>query len=86
MELCWQACVGCHPLPSGSSAELSIPHRQVCCVQVHASAHRLKLITFDADGTLYADGTHMEADNQMISHIISLMRSNVHVAIVTAAG
>ena len=53
---------------------------------MHASAHKLKLITFDADGTLYADGTHMEADNQMISHIISLMRSNVHVAIVTAAG
>ncbi|KAG2486034.1 hypothetical protein HYH03_015242 [Edaphochlamys debaryana] len=54
--------------------------------QVHASADTLKLITFDADGTLYADGAHMEQDNQMIAHIINLMRSNVQVAIVTAAG
>lgn len=28
----------------------------------------------------------MEHDSKMISHIINLMRSNVHVAIVTAAG
>ncbi|PSC72200.1 IMP-specific 5-nucleotidase [Micractinium conductrix] len=54
--------------------------------QVHASAQSLKLITFDADGTLYADGAHIEHDNEMIRHIVSLMRSNVHVAIVTAAG
>lgn len=54
--------------------------------QVHASADCLKLITFDADGTLYADGTHFNQDNAMIAHIISLMRSNVQVAIVTAAG
>ncbi|KAL3138405.1 hypothetical protein ABBQ32_006201 [Trebouxia sp. C0010 RCD-2024] len=54
--------------------------------QVHSSAAGLKLITFDADGTLYADGAHMEHDSKMISHIINLMRSNVHVAIVTAAG
>jgi IMP and pyridine-specific 5'-nucleotidase len=46
----------------------------------------LKLITFDADGTLYADGSHMEHDNEMIRHIVNLMRANVHVAIVTAAG
>ena len=49
------------------------------CRQVHASADSLKLITFDADGTLYADGAHMEQDNQMIAHIINLMRSNVQV-------
>lgn len=47
--------------------------------QVHASADNLKLITFDADGTLYADGCHMEQDNAMIAHIINLMRSNVQV-------
>ncbi|KAI7845135.1 hypothetical protein COHA_001180 [Chlorella ohadii] len=54
--------------------------------QVHSSAQSLKLITFDADGTLYADGAHIEHDNEMIRHIIALMRSNIHVAIVTAAG
>lgn len=54
--------------------------------QVHASADALKLITFDADGTLYADGAHFDQDNAMIAHIINLMRCNVHVGIVTAAG
>lgn len=48
-------------------------------VQVHASAESLRLITFDADGTLYADGAHLQQDNQMIHHIIMLMRSNVQV-------
>lgn len=55
-------------------------------MQIHSSAATLKLITFDADGTLYADGAHMQHDSKMIGHIINLMRSNVHVAIVTAAG
>jgi IMP and pyridine-specific 5'-nucleotidase len=54
--------------------------------QVHASAGGLRLVTFDADGTLYADGCHMEHDNAMIRLIVGLMRANVHVAIVTAAG
>lgn len=54
--------------------------------QVHASAENLRLITFDADGTLYADGHHIEQDSIMSSLMVSLMKSNVHVAIVTAAG
>ncbi len=47
---------------------------------MHASADALKLITFDADGTLYADGAHFDQDNAMIAHIINLMRCNVHVS------
>ena len=54
--------------------------------QVHASAKDVKLVTFDADGTLYADGKHFEEDNQMIDKILQLMEIGVHVAIVTAAG
>jgi len=55
--------------------------------QVHASARAgLELITFDADGTLYADGAHMRHDSDMIAHIVRLLRAGVHVAIVTAAG
>jgi hypothetical protein len=54
--------------------------------QVHASADALRLITFDADGTLYADGHHIEQDSEMIRLFVSLMRLGVHVAIVTAAG
>ena len=55
-------------------------------MQVHASAKQLQLITFDADGTLYADGCHMEQDNKMIDAMIELMSKRVHVAVVTAAG
>lgn len=54
--------------------------------QVHASAQSLKLCAFDADGTLYADGAHIEHDNQMVALIVSLMRHGIYVAIVTAAG
>ncbi|MCO5580305.1 hypothetical protein L7F22_034171 [Adiantum nelumboides] len=54
--------------------------------QVHASAEHLSLITFDADGTLYADGHHIERDNKMICHVIKLLQHGAHVAIVTAAG
>ena len=35
-------------------------------MQVHASAQHIRLVTFDADGTLYADGAHMAQDNRMI--------------------
>jgi IMP and pyridine-specific 5'-nucleotidase len=54
--------------------------------QIHASAEDLRLITFDADGTLYADGTHMEQDNLMIDMMIALLQRHIFVAIVTAAG
>ena len=54
--------------------------------QVHASSKDVRLVTFDADGTLYADGMHFEDDNNMIDKIIQLMELGIHVAIVTAAG
>ena len=55
--------------------------------QVHASAAAgLRLVTFDADGTLYADGAHMQHDNEMIALIVRLLQLGVDVAIVTAAG
>ncbi|XP_002975742.2 IMP-specific 5'-nucleotidase 1, partial [Selaginella moellendorffii] len=54
--------------------------------QVHAIAEKLALVTFDADGTIYSDGHHIERDNKMIAHIIKLMQRGIHVAILTAAG
>lgn len=54
--------------------------------QLRSSAEVLRLITFDADGTLYADGHHIEKEDEIIGHVVALLRSNVHVAIVTAAG
>lgn len=53
---------------------------------MHSAADTLRLVTFDADGTLYADGCHMEQDNEMVDLLIQLMRKGLHVAIVTAAG
>jgi hypothetical protein len=46
--------------------------------QVRASAQSLRLVTFDADGTLYADGHHIEQDSEMIRLFVSLMRLGVH--------
>jgi hypothetical protein len=45
--------------------------------QVHASAEHLQLVTFDADGTLYADGAHFEQNNKMIKLMMALLRANV---------
>ena len=36
---------------------------------MHSAALGLRLITFDADGTLYADGAHMEHDNEMVQSL-----------------
>jgi hypothetical protein len=54
--------------------------------QVRGSAPSLRLITFDADGTLYEDGAHFERDNAMIRKIIALLQAGLHVGVVTAAG
>lgn len=54
--------------------------------QVHSAADTLRLVTFDADGTLYADGAHMDQDNEMVDLLVQLMRQGLYVAIVTAAG
>jgi IMP and pyridine-specific 5'-nucleotidase len=55
-------------------------------IQVHSSAPTLRLVTFDADGTLYEDGRNMEENSKMIDLIIQLISLGVNVAIVTAAG
>ncbi|KAJ1822408.1 IMP 5'-nucleotidase [Coemansia sp. RSA 2599] len=54
--------------------------------QVMAIAPTLQLVTFDGDMTLYADGQNFEQDNELTSLLISLLRRNIAVAIVTAAG
>ncbi len=52
-------------------ASTGIKNRICAVVQVHSSAKGLRLVTFDADGTLYADGCHMEHDNEMVRHNFS---------------
>ncbi|KAL2869099.1 IMP 5'-nucleotidase ISN1 [Aspergillus lucknowensis] len=46
----------------------------------------LQLVTFDGDVTLYDDGACLAADSPVIPRILRLLRQNIKVAIVTAAG
>ncbi|KAJ2791355.1 IMP 5'-nucleotidase [Coemansia linderi] len=54
--------------------------------QAMAIAPQLKLVTFDGDMTLYADGQNFEEDHGLTALLISLLRRGINVAIVTAAG
>ncbi|KAF3939575.1 hypothetical protein ABW19_dt0201051 [Dactylella cylindrospora] len=46
----------------------------------------LKLVTFDGDVTLYDDGASLIPSNQVISRILSLMKRDICIGVVTAAG
>ncbi|KAJ2000059.1 IMP 5'-nucleotidase [Coemansia thaxteri] len=54
--------------------------------QVMAIAPHLQLVTFDGDMTLYADGQNFEEDTALTALLIGLLRRQITVAIVTAAG
>jgi len=53
--------------------------------QVHAISPKVKLLTFDADQTIYKDGKVLEKNDPMCSLIIRLLQSGLRIAIVTAA-
>jgi len=53
--------------------------------QVKASAHRLNLVTFDGDQTLYSDGKNF-SDEKLAGYIIRFLESGIQCALVTAAG
>ncbi|KAL3481363.1 IMP-specific 5-nucleotidase [Aspergillus californicus] len=46
----------------------------------------LQLVTFDGDVTLYDDGACLDTDNPVIERIIRLLRQDIRIGIVTAAG
>lgn len=46
----------------------------------------IQLATFDGDVTLYDDGESLSDDNPVIARLIGLLRKNVRIGIVTAAG
>ena len=46
----------------------------------------LQLATFDGDVTLYDDGQSLEPDSHVIPRLLDLLRKNIKVGIVTAAG
>lgn len=52
-----------------------------CCTE-----DRLKLITFDGDITLYDDGMNLEEDSTLLQYMLELLKNDVYIGIVTAAG
>lgn len=53
---------------------------------IHAIAGHLKLVTFDADDTIYEDGGSITSTSSMTSIIVSLLKRGIVVSLVTAAG
>lgn len=47
---------------------------------------RLQLATFDGDVTLYEDGQNLEPDSPIIPRMLAMLKDNVRIGIVTAAG
>ncbi|KAE9030890.1 hypothetical protein PR002_g9774 [Phytophthora rubi] len=52
----------------------------------NAIAGKLKLVTFDADDTIYEDGGSISKSSRMVQIIVQLLRRGVVVSLVTAAG
>ncbi|KAI9726213.1 MAG: IMP 5'-nucleotidase [Chrysothrix sp. TS-e1954] len=69
--------------PSFNDVRLILNTAQVLSLVRHGPA---ELITFDGDVTLYDDGDSLVPENPVVSNILRLLESGVHVGIVTAAG
>ncbi|CAH1765194.1 13844_t:CDS:10 [Entrophospora sp. SA101] len=54
--------------------------------QIIAIAPKLRLITFDGDMTLYGDGKDFEHNSALVNLLVQLLKFNLHVCVVTAAG
>ncbi|KAK7917637.1 hypothetical protein PG985_011245 [Apiospora marii] len=69
--------------PSFNDVRLILNSAQIMAVTTYGT---LQLATFDGDVTLYDDGESLLPDSPVISRMIDLMRKNVKIGIVTAAG
>ncbi|KAI1403167.1 IMP-specific 5-nucleotidase [Hypoxylon fuscum] len=69
--------------PSFNDVRLILNSAQLMAVTTYGT---LQLATFDGDVTLYDDGESLEQTNPVIPRMIDLMRKNVKIGIVTAAG
>ncbi|KAI0384524.1 IMP-specific 5-nucleotidase [Hypomontagnella monticulosa] len=69
--------------PSFNDVRLILNSAQLMAVTTHGT---LRLATFDGDVTLYDDGESLEPNSPVIPRMIDLMRKNVKIGIVTAAG
>ncbi|ORY60627.1 IMP-specific 5-nucleotidase [Pseudomassariella vexata] len=69
--------------PSFNDVRLILNSAQIMAVTTYGT---LQLATFDGDVTLYDDGESLEPASPVISRMLDLMRKNVKIGIVTAAG
>ncbi|KAI8627022.1 IMP-specific 5-nucleotidase [Xylariaceae sp. FL1651] len=69
--------------PSFNDVRLILNSAQLMAVTTYGT---LQLATFDGDVTLYDDGESLEPTSPMIPRMIDLLRKNVKIGIVTAAG
>ncbi|EGS22701.1 imp-specific 5'-nucleotidase-like protein [Thermochaetoides thermophila DSM 1495] len=69
--------------PSFNDVRLILNSAQIMAVTTYGT---LQLATFDGDVTLYDDGKSLEPDSPVIPRLIDLLRKNVKIGIVTAAG
>ena len=60
--------------------------RGVVGLQIHAVTPHLKMVTFDADDTIYEDGGIVSRGSPMVDIIVRLLRAGIVVSLVTAAG
>ncbi|KXX76249.1 IMP-specific 5'-nucleotidase 1 [Madurella mycetomatis] len=69
--------------PSFNDVRLILNSAQMMAVTTYGT---LQLATFDGDVTLYDDGESLEPTSPVIPRLIDLLRKNVKIGIVTAAG
>ncbi|KAH8882466.1 imp-specific 5'-nucleotidase-like protein [Thozetella sp. PMI_491] len=69
--------------PSFNDIRLILNSAQIMAVTTYGT---LQLATFDGDVTLYDDGESLEPSSPVIPRLLDLLRKNVKVGIVTAAG
>ncbi|WYZ45553.1 hypothetical protein EsH8_VIII_000869 [Colletotrichum jinshuiense] len=69
--------------PSFNDVRLILNSAQIMAVTAGSS---LQLATFDGDVTLYDDGESLEPSSPLISRLLDLLRKDIKIGIVTAAG
>lgn len=72
--------------PSFNDVRNILKTAQILGLTKYNEGRRLKLVTFDGDVTLYEDGESIALDSPLIGKLIGLLKNDIYVGIVTAAG
>lgn len=68
--------------PSFNDVRLVLNSAQIMAI----NNGKLQLATFDGDVTLYEDGQNLEPDSPIIPRMLAMLKDNIRIGIVTAAG